>query len=71
MYDRPRLDADTTTDSAQFVTRYRAPGYDLRYLLGWTRSTDHLHGSRTTGVDQTALGTRGRTRSSAAGRRPT
>jgi hypothetical protein len=58
MYDRQRADISTTTDSAQFGTRYSAPGYEVRYLLGWTRATDHLHGFLTTATDQTALATR-------------
>lgn len=57
-YDLGRHTRDTTTDSASFGARYRGPAYDVRYLLSWNRAEDHLHDTRTTGIDQTLLGSR-------------
>lgn len=57
-YDRARLLQNTTTDSAQLGARYRGAAYDVRYLLGWGRAADKLHGVDTTSVDQTVFGSR-------------
>lgn len=57
-FDASRRAQDTTTDSAMLGARYQAPAYDLRYLLTWTRSDDHLHRAESTAVEQTVLATR-------------
>jgi hypothetical protein len=57
-YDVARRAHDSTTDSAHLGTRYAASRYDLRYLLGWSRTADRLHRAETTSIEQTVLGTR-------------
>lgn len=57
-YDRPLRDRDTSTDTAQLAMRYRERRYELRYLVAWNRGQDKLHRVDTTGVDQSAIGTR-------------
>ncbi|BDG05243.1 hypothetical protein [Anaeromyxobacter oryzae] len=57
-FDKSHLAQDTTTDGAFFSARYNTPRSDLRYLLSWVRTTDHLRDSRTTAVEQAALGSR-------------
>jgi hypothetical protein len=57
-YDSARLATDTTSDSASFGARYRAEQYDLRYILSWNRTEDHLGLTRTTLVEQTVLASR-------------
>jgi hypothetical protein len=57
-FDDERRAQDTTTDSASFSARYGAQRYDVRYLLSWSRSDDHLRDFRATGIDQTVLGSR-------------
>lgn len=57
-FDADRLAQDTTTDGAFFSARYNTPRSDLRYLLSWVRTTDHLRDSSTTAVEQAALGSR-------------
>jgi hypothetical protein len=57
-FDEGRLSLDSTSDSAAFAVRYDTIRSNLRYLLTWNRTADHLRDSRTTSVEQAVLGTR-------------
>jgi hypothetical protein len=57
-FDTARRERDVTTDAAQLATRYHAPRYDIRFLLGWNRAIDRLNESETTSIEETVLVTR-------------
>jgi hypothetical protein len=57
VYDTLRRTQDATTDSALLGVRYEGRTLGARYLVTWTRSSDHLNLVDSTSVDQTVLGT--------------
>jgi hypothetical protein len=54
-YDNDRTLRDISSDTASLGARFKLRNLDTRYLVGWLRSDDRLHGVETTSIEQNVL----------------